>query len=90
MPDMEGELTVNEIWEKYGYVPPKMWDGRRLPKYEANTDCFGYFPARTERDLPKCTALNKLYCRYEKCRFYKKYKLEGLKNEHEDEGKERL
>ena len=40
-------------------------------KIEVKTDCFGY--KKTERG-ENCMALKQLYCKNEKCRFYKKSK----------------
>lgn len=38
-------------------------------KPEVKTDCFGYKNKNGRQD---CTALRKLYCKTEKCPFYKK------------------
>ena len=79
------EYTINDVFEMHGYKPPKPWNGKRLPKFEPKTDCFGYVPPGTRKQIPKCSALNKLYCRYEECSFYKPYKLKGLKDEYKDQ-----
>lgn len=67
----ERELTVNEIWQKYGYTPPVM---KPLPKhalYKPNRYCFAFWQ-RNIQAKPECAALNKMYCMYEECHFYKR------------------
>ena len=39
-----------------------------MKKYYANSDCFAY---QNEEGVEKCKILNNIYCRYEKCPFYK-------------------
>lgn len=39
-----------------------------MKKYNANSDCFAY---QKEEEIEKCKILNNIYCRYEKCPFYK-------------------
>lgn len=42
----------------------------------AKTDCFAYRPGqRRPRRKAECAALDDLYCRYGKCRFYKEVEL---------------
>lgn len=37
-------------------------------KYDVKKDCFAY---KTKEGHPMCNALNELYCKQEKCRFFK-------------------
>lgn len=51
----------------------------------AKIDCFAYRPGqRAPRRKAECTALDDLYCKYGKCRFYKDKNsgidTEGVKN----------
>ena len=71
---------VDDIFIKYGYKPPKPW--RKTKKlYDPNRDCFAYFPPLMENRSAECSALNRLYCRYEQCSFYKPFELKGLNDE---------
>ena len=86
MPDKNGELTYEEIWEKYGYKPPKPWSAKGKKAGSPKKDCFGYLPPRDgsfKGNKELCTALNRLYCVYEECSFYKPYDLKGLEESYE-------
>ena len=76
MPDKKGELTFEEIWRKYGYRPPRKWSADGKHAREPKRDCFAYLPPTQfgkGSGRAQCTALDKLYCRYEKFNFYKKF-----------------
>lgn len=61
---MDDPKKAKELLEKWGYVVdlPK-----RLPnaRYEPREDCFAYLNDKY------CKALTKMFCKYEKCNFYK-------------------
>ena len=67
----EEELTVEEICRKYGVDPPKPKKYFR-PIDDPREDCFALYPAfGGKREY--CSALNRLYFRYEDCHFYKTF-----------------
>jgi len=68
--------TIEEIFIEYGFDPPRRWDSRQLPVYKPRFDCFGFIPDRMDPNVGKCSALNRLYCRYEKCDFFKPWRKE--------------
>ena len=61
----KGEMTLyREMWERYGYKEPNdSWKNLGAFKYPPETECFAYDKG--------CKALKKLYCRHERCRFFK-------------------
>ena len=66
----DGELTFNEIWKKYGYTPPVPKQYPKHPLFQPHKNCFAYWD-KDDPSKPKCSALNRMYCVYEVCHFYK-------------------
>ena len=62
------EESFMELFARYGYYPLLPWKPKVVQ--EPYIDCFAY--RRSPSDTgEKCTALNRVFCRYEDCHFYK-------------------
>ena len=59
---------IGLLFKKYGMRPPKPWVKRR-PLYQPKEDCFAF--REINEDTYTCGCLDKLYCKYEICKFYK-------------------
>lgn len=60
--------SVAVIFQRYGMDPPKPWTNKK-PLYVPKWDCFSI--RRLSEDTYVCGCLDRLYCKYENCKFYK-------------------
>ena len=59
---------IAQLFLKYGMQPPKTWTSRK-PYYVPKWDCFAI--RRMTDGIYVCKCLDRLYCKYEICNFFK-------------------
>ena len=71
MSTKQGE--IKDLFLKYGYEMPMPWTTEGKTKKDPKKDCFAYRCRYIGRSGTKeeCTALNRMYCQWGKCNFYK-------------------
>lgn len=65
---MSQSEEMGRVLKKYGYEVPPEEDPSKVMIFEPKHDCFA-FVSLGSRDI--CSALKRMYCRYEQCHFYK-------------------
>ena len=76
------DLSMYMVFAKYGMQVPKKWE-RHRPLYKPKYDCFAYLNAPGKGE--DCGCLNRLYCKYEVCSFYKKQGEQNAKRNSKEE-----
>lgn len=64
----KNEESYEQLFAKYGYFPDLPWKPKTVQ--EPYIDCFAY-KSSPNGQSEKCTALKRVFCRYEDCHFYK-------------------
>ena len=59
---------IAQLFLQYGMKPPKPWV-KKPPLYKPKWDCFAF--REIDPDEYVCGCLDRLYCKYEKCKFFK-------------------